>query len=342
MHNPLPLKLFVCEFITGGGLMGEEIPTSLAREGLLMRDALLGDLSTVSNLALSTTFDKRFSPFQHHAVQSIQIDEETDVWLLWESLIDQVDAVWWVAPETNDILYRLTQLAVLKNKLVIGSGLDAIAITSKKDLTAQTLSQSGIPTIPTSSYQSWQDSQHCRWLVKPNDGVGCEDTYLFELPEQVHQWFESNPEKQLSHVIQPWIEGVAASMSVLAYANSLQVLSCNEQLIVFKTEGTKKKLSYVGSHLNNMMAYRQACIDLALQIQQSIPGLQGYYGVDVVIHPENLQCMTVVEINPRLTTSYVRLKEAMNTNPAQLILSALTQKNFAMPKLEYLKVAFYV
>ncbi|HAF01577.1 MAG TPA: hypothetical protein DCO68_11255 [Methylophilaceae bacterium] len=342
MHNPLPLKLLVCEFITGGGLMGEEIPTSLAKEGLLMRDALLGDLSTVSNLTLITTFDQRFSPFPHHALQSIQIDEKTDVWLLWESLIDQVDAVWWVAPETNDILYRLTQLTVLKNKRVIGSGVDAIAITSKKDLTAHTLSESGIPSIPATRYQSWHDSQYCRWLVKPNDGAGCEDTYLFELPEQVHQWFESNPEKQLSYVIQPWIEGVAASMSVLAYENTVEVLSCNEQLIVFKAEGTKKKLSYAGSRVNHMVDYSQAFIDLARQIQQSIPDLQGYYGVDVVIHPENLQSMTVVEINPRLTTSYVRLKEAMNTNPAQLILDALTQKNFAMPKFEYLKVAFYV
>ena len=39
------MRVLVCEFVTGGGMRGELLPASLAREGAMMRDALLRDLA---------------------------------------------------------------------------------------------------------------------------------------------------------------------------------------------------------------------------------------------------------------------------------------------------------
>jgi predicted ATP-grasp superfamily ATP-dependent carboligase len=41
-----------------------------------------------------------------------------------------------------------------------------------------------------------------------------------------------------------------------------------------------------------------------------------------------------VEINPRLTTSYVGLHEAIGHNPAKIILESITDANFTMPVLQ--------
>ena len=41
--------------------------------------------------------------------------------------------------------------------------------------------------------------------------------------------------------------------------------------------------------------------------------------------------MTVLEINPRLTTSYVGLRRAMDCNPAQLVLDMFYNAAFERP-----------
>ena len=57
---------------------------------------------------------------------------------------------------------------------------------------------------------------------------------------------------------------------------------------------------------------------LVRKIATAIPGLNGYVGVDVIIDNGHIY---VVEINPRVTTSYIALREILNKNPADLILN---------------------
>ena len=38
------MRLFICEFITGGGLQDKELPDGLVREGNMMLEAVLTDL----------------------------------------------------------------------------------------------------------------------------------------------------------------------------------------------------------------------------------------------------------------------------------------------------------
>jgi predicted ATP-grasp superfamily ATP-dependent carboligase len=55
--------------------------------------------------------------------------------------------------------------------------------------------------------------------------------------------------------------------------------------------------------------------------------------VDVIVDAINDK-IYVVEINPRLTTSYVGLHEAIGHNPAKIILESITDANFTMPVLQ--------
>ncbi|HSR01313.1 MAG TPA: hypothetical protein VLM20_00805, partial [Methylophilaceae bacterium] len=123
-------KIFVCEFITGGGLNHHELNSSIVNEGLLMRDALLKDLASLS-YELYVTIDSRLEC--HNALTYPQyIQASQNVWSEWETLITQVDAVWLIAPETDGNLERLTSLALKHQKIIIGCGLKTINICRSK------------------------------------------------------------------------------------------------------------------------------------------------------------------------------------------------------------------
>jgi hypothetical protein len=60
--------------------------------------------------------------------------------------------------------------------------------------------------------------------------------------------------------------------------------------------------------------------DLALAVARALPGLWGYVGLDVIMTGTNL---TVVDVNPRLTTAYVGLRKLLDTNLAAAVLDLL-------------------
>ena len=319
-------KIFVCEFITAGGFNRQELPAGMIAEGKLMRDALLHDLSTLP-YEISTTTDVRIeSPV---IGKNITVHSHDDVWKIWSEQIDAVDAVWLIAPETDGVLQRLTATAIKKGKLVIGCGANAINVTSEKLATYHMLQQAGIPTIPTYMAENWPQLPG-QWLVKPNNGAGCEDTILFNKADDLADWLKLYPRKKESHVIQPYQQGIPASISCVMHNGTAQLLSCNKQMISIENN----QLSFAGSQINGMRDFWQPFESIARQIAAIDSGLNGYVGIDVIVNVQERNQITVVEINPRLTTSYAGLAEAIGNNPAELIINTLTQPDFMWPELK--------
>lgn len=317
-------KIFVCEFITAGGFNHADLSASLVHEGALMRDALLRDLSQLP-YHISTTVDARLIK-PKHCHHCIEIDADDDVWQILAQQISQVDAVWLVAPETDDLLKKLTQIAALQGKLVLGCGLTSVEIFSDKMATFQALINAEIPTIATYTLENWPNIDG-KWVLKPNDGAGCSDTLYFEEARAISDWLAKN-NKANAHVIQPYIEGVAASISCVMHHGHAQLLSCNKQLVTIENNAFK----YAGSQINGMQHYWDAFELLAQKIAESDMDLNGYIGIDVIVKSDN--SIVVVEINPRLTTSYVGLAQATGENPAALIINSLTQTEYKWPPLK--------
>jgi tyramine---L-glutamate ligase len=334
MQNKIVKKLFVCEFITCGGLNGEHLPASLAQEGLLMRDALLHDLQALDDWQVITTHDVRVVRSQY-AADSIAVDVNTDVMTLWQNCMQTADYIWIIAPESSNILYQLTEMAVASNKVVIGCDLATIAITSDKYKTAKLLQQANINTIASDYFDEWQpQAEESKWVVKPVDGAGCEQTFLFENTQQVKHWFATH-DKQ-AHIIQPYISAIAASVSVLATPSGPQILSCNLQYISVQ-DG---QFIYRGGEINGALSYSAYIEPILKQLQQALAGLHGYYGVDLLLDAQDLAKITIVEINPRLTTSYIGLSAAIGCNLAALILEAAINPDFVMPTITKKKINF--
>ena len=66
---------------------------------------------------------------------------------------------------------------------------------------------------------------------------------------------------------------------------------------------------------------RETLQSVADIIAHALPGLWGFVGVDLILDPQP----RVLEINPRLTTSYVGLREAYGINPATWLLTLLNK-----------------
>lgn len=314
------VKLFVCEFITGGGLYREPLPASLAREGLLMRDALVRDLAELADIELTMTCDVRIAPPQVGKTRMVQGGD--DVWQLWEAGMREADAVWIIAPESGAQLLRLTALTERLGKLVIGSDSAAVALASSKHATCHHLQTAGIAAVPTYRLDDWPHEATVRWVVKPDDGVGCEDTVCFDDAHAVRAWMQM---RAATHVIQPLMQGRAASLSVLCKQGKAWLLSCNVQKVTVE----HNRFVYAGSMLNGAAAYWAPCEELAARIAHAISGLTGYVGIDLLIDEENI---TVLEINPRLTTSYAGLRTALECNPARLVLDLIYNARFQLPR----------
>ena len=60
---------------------------------------------------------------------------------------------------------------------------------------------------------------------------------------------------------------------------------------------------------------------LARQASASLPAATGFFGMDLVLGPEGPESDVVIEVNPRLTTSYLGLRLLARQNLAAVMLA---------------------
>lgn len=319
------MKIFVCEFVTGGGLYREPLPPGLAREGTMMLHALLEDLAEVPNIEVSTTRDVRM-PDLAGKVDVRWVKPDADVWAVWASCIQASDAVWLIAPETDGVLEKLSRLAVSCGKALIGCPPDMVALAASKSRTGAVLASAGIRVVPT-----WQTADVAvsasvgPWVLKPDDGAGCEDTVCINDAADLQRAFERNSQRR-PMVIQPFVSGIPASLSMICRGGRAWLLSANRQDVRL----AEQDLVYYGGELNGMAAYWEVFEALAGEIASALPALAGYVGVDVIVN--DADDVTVLEINPRLTTSYAAMRAATGLNPARLVLELFYNDVFTFPR----------
>lgn len=302
------MYFFVCEFITGGGMQHEALPPKLAREGDMMLSALLADLREAGIKHLFCTRDPRLEPGKGQ-VKTVPVDN--NIWDIWRKCMEESEAAWIIAPETGGVLHGLILMAHNAGCQVIGCTPDAVQLAASKYRTLKHLAAHQIPCIPVIDDLD-AGSIHCTgWVVKPDDGVGAEGCCYFTEARQALAYVQSQKKKM---IVQEFIPGIAASMSLLCYDGRARLLASNRQLFRF-VAGTGHLDGVV---VNGLPQYTDQFKTLANDIAGAIPGLQGYVGVDVIVSDTG---PLVVEINPRLTTAYAGLRQSLGSNPAEWILS---------------------
>jgi len=287
-----------------------------------MLEALLDDLAQVSGVSSMTSRDARLPELETSA-EIIRIDASGDVWSTWRACLQQADAFWPIAPESGDVLARMSDMAILYHKRLLGSSPQAVRDAASKFKTNSVLAIAGIPVVPTCRASIDMQLDGGPWVVKPDDGIGCEDSRLFQEATAMRSWLAEGDRRQ-SHVVQPYIAGVPASISMVCKEGRGWLLSCNRQLIDMENN----QFRYHGSVLNGMRERWDEFELIAQAVAKALPGLAGYVGIDVMVNgPEIL----VLEINPRLTTSYAGLHRASGCNPARLVVDMHYNGGFTAP-----------
>lgn len=282
-----------------------------------MRDAVLKDFHELQDVQVICTHDCRLSlPALAHQIIAV----EGDAWASWKACIAEADAVLPIAPESGHALLALTDLVIAQGKLLLGCGTEGVALASSKLATCEALQLASIDVVPTWPAAGFPAYKFGPCVVKPDDGVGCEGTLVFTGNKDFRAWLAEV--SSVAYVAQPYLPGMPASLSMLCKDGQAWLLSCNQQKIALQ-DG---RFVYTGSVVNGSARYWPEFDQLAQDIACAIPSLAGYIGVDVIIHDDGI---SVLEINPRLTTSYVGLHRAMGHNPAGLLLDLLYNARFS-------------
>jgi tyramine---L-glutamate ligase len=324
---PLRPTVLVYEYFTGGGCPAGDLPGGLAFEALGMLWALLTDFQKWGGVhtiaALDPRFEERIPGLNRNTlpadeVVSVSHDNHQKLYL---SLLKRCNAAIIIAPETDDILAQFTAQAEMAGVTVLGSSATATATAGNKAICHQLFQKAKLPnpeTLAVDFATAFRSAEKMGFplVMKPIDGIGSEGVFrvnrLSDLPEALEMIRCLTNRNQI--LLQSFAVGIHASVSLLVAGDRCLPLSINRQLIEVSSS-----FRYLGSEIPFGHKAGQYAIELACSAARLIPGLSGYVGVDLVLHDESAQ---LIEINPRLTTSYIGLRQIAKINMAQVIWEA--------------------
>lgn len=311
------MRIFVFEYITGGGMLDSPLPPSLSEEGDIMLKALISDLAEIDGVEVHTTRDARLSELELPVVCHMLHNLE-DFPLAWQACMEVADAVWPVAPEFSNVLQHISEAVISQGKVLLNSPPRAVQTTSSKLATTNRLQAQGISVVPTYRFEDGVPDHNGSWVVKPDDGVGCQGIRICRDRDDLCQQFEALP-KNSEYVIQPFVHGTPTSLNILACNGEALVLSVNHQRIAMTDYG----FVLLGCVVNGHLKHRARFLKIGREVVAALPDLWGIIGVDIIDTKDGLR---VLEVNPRITTSYVGLKESTGINPAALVLDLLEER----------------
>lgn len=305
------MRIFVYEFITGGGLLGQALPQSLAREGDMMLNALVDDLTELPGIEVLTSRDPRLEPFDLPVIR-VPVAWGGSALEAFQRGVRAADAVWPIAPESGGTLEKLSWEVLRASRVLLGSRPHAVRQAASKLFTARRLARTGIPVVPTYADAALIPDIPGPWVIKPDDGAGCSDTRRLPDAASARAWLESHPGGRW--IAQPWLAGEPLSLSLICADGRARLLCCNRQHIGLHGES----LVLEGVTVNALQDTDGGLAKLGQAVAAAFHGLWGYVGVDFILNEGE---PVILEVNPRLTTSYCGLKKALGFNPAAQVMA---------------------
>jgi predicted ATP-grasp superfamily ATP-dependent carboligase len=321
------MHIFVYEWATGGGLVEEvgTLPASLVREGAAMVGALVADLVRIAGCRVTALRDPRVLQLALPGCEVVDVLSRSSHVDELERLATEADGTILIAPEFDNILLNAARCAVATGGRLFSPSPDFIRIAASKQRTCDLLAAGGVPVpqglvvepdapLPTDfPYPA---------VLKPVDGAGSQDIYLVSGPydtPRAYAW----PRR-----LERYLPGMAASVAVLCGpAGQVALPACSQRL---SDDG---RLTYLGGELPLAAGLAQRASDLANRALAALPATTGYVGIDMVLGREpDGSDDAVIEVNPRLTTSYVGLRAAARINLAEAMWQAARGE---LPQIQY-------
>jgi len=321
------MRIIAVEYALGG-FCREELAEEILLEGYAMLRALIEDLKRAGYDVLTTVDSRVLEYCQLAADEIITVPRGRNPLKLLESYLTHVDGVIVIAPAFKEALHNITRFFEGKGIKVLGSSSNAVKICSNKYATYNVLKRAkiSIPKTFLGLFDEDMESLESEALkigypivVKPVDGVGCAGLSMVNKKEELEVAVERvrGETHEDCFLIQEYLKGDHASVSLISDGEKIAALALNAQYI--KLGSPAEGASYEGGHTPFNHPLESLAVKEAIKAVKAIDGLKGYVGVDLVITSKR---PVVVEVNPRLTTSYLGLREILNVNVGAEIVKA--------------------
>ncbi len=231
---------------------------------------------------------------------------------LLEELCRIADGTLIIAPECDGLLLTRTRWVEQAGGNLLGPSSAIVELAGDKWRTSQHLHSAGVP-VPESRLlphvAPLPHDLHFPLVVKPRWGAGSEGVRLVLDRAAAEAAVAQLPTDVL---LEQFISGIAASVAVLCGPREQRPLApCRQRL---SSDG---HFAYFGGALPLPAELAARATSLAQRAIAALPSPRGYHGVDVVLGSDAGGAGdAVIEINPRITTSYVGLRAAAKSNLA--------------------------
>ena len=307
------MKVLVFEFICGGGCFSfpsfGEPSGCLFREAEEMLHALIEELRFGGDLDLLVPVDVRCA----HLVRELDAEctvvrSANDLNTMLESASDICERQIIVAPEIENALFDITLRFGVGKKLA-SPDTDVVKIGSDKWTTYQFLSKQGINTPDSFLIQNDRlDRILPQAIIKPRFGAGGLGVSPLNLGDEPAEDFRATIRERLhetglnsdSILVQGFVPGLPVSIAV--WNTEKDCFTFPSMLQRFDSD------SFNFSHAEGPLEpeLHQRATTLINQVVKALPDFRGYLGVDMILGPKD---DSVIDINPRLTTSFCQTRK---------------------------------
>lgn len=284
------------------------------------------------------------SEVKHFPPRCIEVATPDERDAAFDQLAGAADWTVVIAPEIGGALVERCRRVVEVGGRLLGGSLETLLVASDKHATAQHLAAAGVPVpygVPHLLGKPWPKDFRYPAVWKPLDGAGsaglrfvehCDVALLSQAarpgrleelcpksepmsPFAPRKDVLSRSERRQSAAAASCVtnRSIAASVAFLCGpAGCFELPPCRQHLA--------EDFRYLGGSLPVEPDLANRASRLARRSVEALPGPFGFVGVDLVLSCEDETGDVVIEINPRLTTSYVGLRAACRGNLAAALL----------------------
>jgi predicted ATP-grasp superfamily ATP-dependent carboligase len=276
-----------------------------------MLSAVVADFARLHGVQVRTLHDGSEEPFRRLAA-------EADYTLV-------------IAPECDGILETRCRWVEEAGGRLLGPSSAGIKVAADKWTLGELWRQRRVPTPPGRLLlpQETPPDSFFPAVCKPRFGAGSQATFhVRNAADMGEMWRQAKAEGcHGAMLLQNFVSGRPASIAwIVGPRQQVPLLPAGQEL---SDDG---RFHYRGGALPLGSALADRAARLTRPALDAIPGLLGYVGVDIIFgEAADGSQDQVIEVNPRLTTSYIGLRALARSNLTEMMLQAASGQTIAEP-----------
>jgi len=283
-----------------------------------MLQALAADFSRVSGVSLDVLVDVRHRDLELPNCTIHQVDNALVERDFLTRLASTADWTIVVAPEFDDHLHSRCLAVERAGGRLLSPDSRLVALAADKHATAEHLSARGVAVavgIALAAGESLPVDFEYPAVLKPRFGAGSQGICWIDGPGSLDRPIDC------ASRLERYMPGMAVSVAALCgppnneFTGIAPLVPCHQ--FVDRSGG----FAFVGGSLPIEPEFAQRATRLATRAIATLPEPRGYLGVDLVLGEDPTGANdAVIEINPRMTTSYAGLRALARGNLAEAMM----------------------